>query len=263
MLPKLSLPMRRDVSVSESTGDIDMKNYKCRWLVAGACLIAVVSMANVGWAALYTSTDDKLPSPHYYGMNPVNYSTPGGVYHIDSFFDVFTEIERVPAPTTPGATEVHSFFDVFTEFDLSVQGVLGPVHIRESPSKASMGMRLNGLPPGTPVIGTRVFDTEMLSLEIGGSGSPGGLPPGVMIRESPTLASTGKTSITDLGGGNFRIGSFFDVFTELSLDGGQSWNPSAGPLHLEAAAVPELSSCLVWLVGSIAMGYFGYRRARV
>ena len=49
---------------------------------------------------------------------------------------------------------------------------------------------------------------------------------GTLIRESPTRQSLGQTQITDLGGGQFRIDSFFDVFTELSVDGGQTWLPS-------------------------------------
>ena len=58
------------------------------------------------------------------------------------------------------------------------------------------------------------FDTEMLQVDLSG----GSLPGGVMIRESPTLASLGSTKLTDQGGGNFRIDSFFDVFTELPPD---------------------------------------------
>ena len=73
----------------------------------------------------------------------------------------------------------------------------------------------------------------MIQLDLSG----GSLPPGVMIRESPTLASTGQTMLTDQGGGNFRIDSFFDVFTELSLDGGQSWTPSNGSSH--TTVVPQ------------------------
>jgi hypothetical protein len=65
---------------------------------------------------------------------------------------------------------------------------------------------------------TRFFDTEMLQLDI--SGGP------LLIRESPTRPSLGKTSITDLGGGLYQIDSFFDVFTELSLNGGATWLPS-------------------------------------
>jgi hypothetical protein len=79
---------------------------------------------------------------------------------------------------------------------------------------------------------TRFFDTEMLQLDLNAGGC-------VLIRESPTKASTGKTAITDLGGGMFRVDSFFDVFTELSTDCGQTWhestdaagNPYAG--HME------------------------------
>ena len=73
------------------------------------------------------------------------------------------------------------------------------------------------------------FDTEMLQLDIQG--------PGFMIRESPTRASTGKTSIRQVPGGNM-IGSFFDVFTELSLDGGATWTPTTEPTTVELRSDP-------------------------
>ena len=40
----------------------------------------------------------------------------------------------------------------------------------------------------------------------------------------------------------FRIDSFFDVFTELTLDGGQSWTPGGSPMHL--TGVPEVQQWL-------------------
>jgi hypothetical protein len=74
--------------------------------------------------------------------------------------------------------------------------------------------------------GTTYYDTEMLALDLHGEG----LPPGLLVRESPTRASTGRTSIRLATDGHFRVGSFFDVFTELSLNGGQTWSPSlSGP----------------------------------
>jgi hypothetical protein len=239
-----------------------MKNFKQWSIIAGGCLIAVGLTANAARAA-YVTDDPRLPPPVYRSIpeNSVDYDTSAGTYIIGSFFDIFTEIDRfAPPPLPPGASEVHSFFDIFTEFDLTVQSggnVFGPVHIRESPTRASL--RLNGLPPGTPYEG---YNTEMESLDITGSGKSGGLPAGVMIRESPTLASLGQHRIIPLGGGQYAIDSFFDVFTELSLDGGQTWKPSSGPIHLEGAlaAVPELSSCLVWLVGSVALGCYRFRR---
>jgi hypothetical protein len=94
------------------------------------------------------------------------------------------------------------------------------------------------------------YDTEMLGLNLSG----GALPAGVMIRESPTLHSTGQTIITDNGNGIYQIESFFDVFTELSLDGGNSWFPDMdGPAHMVLKQnTPEPSSLIL-----LGFGVFG------
>ena len=102
---------------------------------------------------------------------------------------------------------------------------------------------------------TGTFQTEMLSLNLSG----GSLPPGVMIRESPTLQSTGLTTITDIGGGLYKIDSFFDVFTELSIDGGQTWMPStSGPGHV--TLVPEPTSLSLLGMGRVSLAGFVRRR---
>ena len=102
---------------------------------------------------------------------------------------------------------------------------------------------------------TGTFQTEMLSLNLSG----GSLPPGVMIRESPTLPSLGVTSVQDIGGGLYRIDSFFDVFTELSIDGGQTWMPStSGPGHV--TLVPEPTSMSLLAAGFVGMMGFIRRR---
>ena len=110
---------------------------------------------------------------------------------------------------------------------------------------------------------TRYFDTEMLSLNIAG----GGLPAGVMVRESPSKASLGRTSIRQTGGGagnspSYEVSSFFDIFTEISLDGGQTWsaqtsppaqmslellsaNPCAGPATLQIQKSPSGTSVVI------------------
>jgi hypothetical protein len=73
------------------------------------------------------------------------------------------------------------------------------------------------------------YDTEMLQLDISG----GNLPAGMMLRESPTLASTGKTAIQPQTGGQYVISSFFDVYTEVSTDNGFTWYPSTSlPPHM-------------------------------
>lgn len=96
---------------------------------------------------------------------------------------------------------------------------------------------------------TGTFDTEIIAMDL--SGSVGPLP--IIIRESPTQPSTGQTTITDLGGGLYHIDSFFDVFTELSVDGGSSWIPATGPVRMDLepaeGPIPEPGSLALWLLG--------------
>ena len=221
-----------------------------KWFIFASGALAALGLTAQATRADYVSSDTRLPSPTYRSTNSVIYNAPGGPYAIDSFFDVFTDFSRVPMPPE-GATEVHEFFDVFTE--LSLESVLtGPRCCRESPTKQTMSFtRLNGLPPGTPVI-----ETEMLQLDLMG----GDMPPGFMIRESPTIRSQGGTAITELSNGRYHIDSFFDVFTELSIDGGQTWNPGSGPLHLEGG-VPEPSTLMLSGLALMAVTAIARRRA--
>ena len=81
----------------------------------------------------------------------------------------------------------------------------------------------------------------MLSLNASG----GTLPGGVMIRESPSKASLGRTSVRNAVSGSYMISSFFDVFTEISLNGGQTWSPSIsapGTLSLSSNGIPAISA---------------------
>src|SRR5438552_18866301 len=108
--------------------------------------------------------------------------------------------------------------------------------------------KITGLLDAPPL---HTYTTEMLSLNLGG------LPSGAMIRESPTLASTGGHTIKDTTpSGPYTIDSFFDVFTELSLDGGATWTPATGPVHIQN---PEPGS-LALLVSAAAL-LIGRRRA--
>jgi hypothetical protein len=121
-----------------------------------------------------------------------------------------------------GSFTIHSSFDVFVEVSLDGGATWAPKATPGIP--ATMTMNLS-TPPGSNPLG---FDAELLSLNISG----GTLPLGMLVRESPTLASVGHTDETSLGGGQFRIDSFFDIFVELSLDGGQTWVPSNQPTRL-------------------------------
>jgi hypothetical protein len=63
--------------------------------------------------------------------------------------------------------------------------------------------------------------------------------PMVVLRESPTQTSAGQMTITSDGsgtGGTFT--SFFDIFVELSIDGGNTFNLLGPPIHLESSDTP-------------------------
>ena len=63
------------------------------------------------------------------------------------------------------------------------------------------------------------------------------------LRFSPTLPSTGKLFTSSQG--PYQISSFFDVFVELSLDGGANWDPTDAPLRLTAVPEPTALSLLL------------------
>jgi hypothetical protein len=73
----------------------------------------------------------------------------------------------------------------------------------------------------------------MLQLNLNGNSPLGPF----MLRESPTKQSLGKHTIrTDPRG--FRISSFFDVFLELSIDGGVNWFPANRGMRIQSSSPP-------------------------
>ena len=82
---------------------------------------------------------------------------------------------------------------------------------------------------------TRFFDTEILAIQIG----PGPTQ-SPMIRESPTRQSLGKTFIRNGPSLSrpFLVSSYFGVFIEVSLDGGQSWSGVLNPVQVELNPQP-------------------------
>jgi hypothetical protein len=137
---------------------------------------------------------------------------------------------------------------------------------------APNGCTFHGLPPGVPIEDvllegrvqttayakgpsstTGTFQTEMVGMDLQGFSGM------VRIRESPTLPSLGQTRITDNMDGTYHIDSFFDVFTELSLDGGVNYNYVA-TLPTRVDLVPEPTS--FFLLSIALMGFASLVRRR-
>jgi PEP-CTERM motif len=238
-----------------------MKKYGPICLMLGA--VAALAMCST---AIAHPGGVNAPSPDLPPIIPDNeYLSPADVharYSGPALEIVLSMIEHQPFAGQPPQNfpdrEVHHF-----ESQLNGQGACN------GPACAMMGIppvfpvNMSGpvdtvafnRPPG----GLGTFDTEMLSMSLTGGG--------VMVRESPTRASTGKTSITDIGGGMYHIDSFFDVFTELSLDGGMSWIPSnmgsdgqSHPTRVYLGGIPEPASIALLALGII--GIAGTMRRR-
>lgn len=140
---------------------------------------------------------------------------PGSPYMVDSFFDIFVEI---------------SFDGGSNWFPSNSPGTR--VVIGSNPTGQSGN--------------TSFFDVEIVELRLETVAFNG-----CKMRESPTMASTGQAAITDIGGGMYHIDSFFDIWTELSLDGGQSWMPASGSQRIEL--VPEPGTVAALGLGMLAL----------
>ena len=161
----------------------------------------------------------------------------GAAYHGDAphlFFGGTVELtcsshgnftSAVAPPTTQGGTATSDYFATFEG-----QLVLSPPLVAATvtyPLSLQVHM-VEQITLAATQGAMRTFDTELLTFELGGSSAPAG----VMLRESPTIASIGRTTITTLSGGQYRIESFYDVWLEISLDGGGTWQPAEGVVRM-------------------------------
>jgi len=208
------------------------------------CLFPVAAglLAVLPAAAQFETTTPILPTPGdgLFGFEPVPVMFPTDPIPIEMVELSLTGI----SPLSPSANlQVDSFFDVFFQIDLGSVHVApgGPVAPGIYPVTGQG--RIEGTTSAAPFQPVRLFETELLQLDlvIGGVG---------LLRENPAQPSVGQLLLSDLGGGTFRIDSFFDVFTEISLDGGNVWVPqSGGPQTFTNLPEPGTWAAIVALGG--------------
>lgn len=175
---------------------------------------------------------------------------PTGNFTVDSFFDIVYDITATNG-NDPPTHVVDSFFDIVYTMQVT-------------PGQSEI------LPNGDE---SRTFDIELVSLSLSSSqpidltGDPD-FDMAIQLREGFDPGLDGHVTVLKLAGpgGNFQVDSFFDVFVEVSIDGG----PPVGSLQnsqlrLESqndVVVPEPSTCAMLAFGLVAFLLFAKRRRK-
>ena len=220
-----------------------------------ALTLACAGPAYISGSAIagYVTTTPSSPDPHMIQTSgPVVYANGVMMDHlaIDLQAGAPTlNLKGLAAGTTYSAD---SFFDVFTELSFD---------------SGQTWKSYSGSTPGTMIITPQssggdlthlLYDSEIVLPHIRLSlGSPPHLDD---PDELALLLSKGGITVTQSAGNSgpatYHTESFFDVFTELSFDAGQTWTPAGTPAHLEAVPEPGTLSLAAgacgWLVAAAA-----------
>ena len=207
---------------------------------------ALVATGSVAWASgLDTTTTDLPPAGVYIDATGFHEYLALGIKLDDPSHQPI--LDR--ADTQDDGDDEREFFDSLfwaTNIGTNFPGLItlsGPVEI---------------LTREKAIRDTGTFQTEMISMDL--TGTAGVTGPPIIVRQDPNRPSLGVTTITDLGGGQFHVDSFFDVFTEISVDNGANWIASEGSTHM--SLVPEPGSLTLVSLGLLGVLAFARRRRR-
>lgn len=207
-------------------------------LVSFCCAIPLLIASEAASAAVITNSPS-LPAPGVY-------ATPAGQADCFPAEDgCLVGLEFIPLPGGPitrtfDAAGDHIAFNAElsgTVTDLMLNPI-GPFDFSGSAAEIVSG-RASDTATGT-------FSSQLLSLSVAGVFNEMDL----VIQLDPGRASTGQTSITNVGGGNFQISSFFDVFFEVQIDQGP-FATSNTAAAFDLVPVPEPPA--VFLAGAALM----------
>jgi hypothetical protein len=188
------------------------------------------------------------PANSQYAGTFHQWNAPGGPYILSN--PIHRAFTTCTAPPTIVGNSTTDVFSSIVQGNLSVNGVnMGLVS-----GNAQVMVQVTLASVNGPV---SLFNTQITQLNVSNfAGNPN-----IFIRIDPGTPSVGQTTETNLGGGNFQISSFFDIFTDLSVDGGATWTPATGSTHMTLGpTTPEPSTVLLLGLGLAAIGFRRLRR---
>jgi hypothetical protein len=210
-------------------------------------LALAVALATSPCLGAFFTGFGRLPSPDvpYDLVNPPAAAGSVTIHSLKLQASNFADVEYPTVDHENDLWLLDSTFDVNYEMHLSLG--LGPI----VPRFGFGEMHVVGSAPIGPNPWTRIFQLELTQLDL----IPSQLDPfpTILLRESPTLASTGVTTVVDLclacGAFHWQVDSFFDVFTEISVSGGQDWTPTTASMRL--VQLPEPTTLMLLLLGML------------
>lgn len=226
---------------------LEVDLYIPRWAPfrSVTCLGAVIFLCTVpAWAGFVNEPTPGLPPAlgDYVSPQQVHACFAegfGNLCLINGDHGAFTNIDI----TFSSGNEIETFDSQFHADAMINTSLAGPVDL-SGPVSIEVFGRTSDNQLGT-------FATQMLSMDLTGSA----LGHSLEVMLDPSQPSTGATTImTNNGPGlPYQISSFFDVFTELSLDGGPYVPSSNGPALVQLTTPEPGTLALFGIVGLAAL----------
>lgn len=141
---------------------------------------------------------------------------------------VLTNLTNSAQPPPPNGNVIYTCPNVALNFWGSVGGQQFGTNEVDGPLQVVIFN--TNIPSSSQVI----YNAQLLSMNLSGYGANFSQ---VAVRIDPYTPSLGQTIVMPDQRG-YRIASFFDVFTDISLDGGNTWYPANRPMRVQAGMPP-------------------------
>ncbi len=186
----------------------------------------------------------------------VPYRNQGGQWNIidglppGTTFRIDTELTPLNLSSSPpyGSWQVDSFFDVFTELSMDGTGTLGGYH-RDITLPTGIG-RINW-GPRSPGLAVQSITADWFQYQTQITGDPDFDLLRITAGSGFGLPSPGHTTLTQVGGGNWAVDSFFDITYRIDFVGrpggalaGMSGS-TTGTIRMEAVPEPATAGLLL------------------